>query len=137
MRGKSGESLYSEHPRRPSCVGPAGRPSGEHSSLNERNLAIAAEVTALAGEIGRSPSQVALSWVRRNSIPILGARNVAQLTDNLGCLDVVLAETQVQRLEKASRIELGFPHEFLTRDLIRQIIFGGTFAQIDAPAPRG
>lgn len=52
----------------------------------ERNLAIAAQVVKLAQARGCSPSQVALSWVRQQPgviIPILGARTVAQLKENL------------------------------------------------------
>jgi hypothetical protein len=28
-------------------------------------------------------------------------------------------------LDEASRIELGFPHEFYTRDLVRGLVYGG------------
>jgi aryl-alcohol dehydrogenase-like predicted oxidoreductase len=45
-------------------------------------------------------------------IPIIGARTLAQLEDNLGALDVELADEQVARLDAASRIELGFPQDF-------------------------
>ena len=45
---------------------------------------------AVAREVGHSPSQVAINWVRQQSpniIPILGARREAQILDNLGVLD--------------------------------------------------
>jgi aryl-alcohol dehydrogenase-like predicted oxidoreductase len=105
--------------------------------VSERNLAIAEEVKSVAAQIGRSPSQVALAWVRQryNSIPILGARTVAQIKDNLGCLEFTLDEQQMKRLDEISRIDLGFPHEFLARDSIRQVVFGGTFGQIDRRWP--
>ncbi|HEX2970920.1 MAG TPA: aldo/keto reductase [Tepidisphaeraceae bacterium] len=109
----------------------------QFTPLTERNLAIAEEVKAVAAEVGRSPSQVALAWVRQryNSIPILGARTMAQIKDNLGCLEFILGEQQMGRLNEVSKIDLGFPHEFLARDAIRQIIFGGTFDKID-PHPQ-
>ena len=31
----------------------------------------------------------------------------------------------------ATKIELGFPHDFLTNDFVRQMVFGGTHASID------
>lgn len=96
--------------------------------LTERNLSIAAQVQALADESGFSPSQVALAWTLRNpavTAPIIGARTLAQLEDNLGALDVQLTEEQWQRLETASAIELGFPHDFLALQSTRDIMFGG------------
>jgi hypothetical protein len=30
-------------------------------------------------------------------------------------------------LNEVSKIELGFPHDFLTSDFIRNIIYGGTY----------
>jgi aryl-alcohol dehydrogenase-like predicted oxidoreductase len=100
--------------------------------MTERNLAIAEAVTSVAGHIGRTPSQVALSWLRQqNTIPILGARKHTQIVDNLGCLDLVLDEKQMRQLDEASRIELGFPHDFLAADHIREVVFGGTFDRLD------
>jgi aryl-alcohol dehydrogenase-like predicted oxidoreductase len=45
----------------------------------------------------------------------VGARTLAQLDDNLGALEVELSPEQQTRLEEASAIELGFPHETLRR----------------------
>ena len=84
--------------------------------LEERKLAIAGQVVAVAEEIGATASQVALSWVRQRSatmIPIIGARKQSQLVDNVGCVDVVLSDEQVARLDEASKIELGFPYDFI------------------------
>ncbi len=89
--------------------------TGNSGMLTDRNLAIAGEVVSLAGEIGVSPSQVALAWVRQQAgvvIPIIGATKLSQLTDNLGSLDVHLTAEQLERLDTASAIELGFPHDF-------------------------
>jgi len=58
---------------------------------------------------GRTASQVALAWVRQQPfgviVPILGAKTVAQLRDNLGCLDFTLGPDQLARLDAASRID--------------------------------
>lgn len=103
-------------------------------SVNERNLAIADEVVRVAEEIGRTPSQVALNWLRAQPgviIPIVGARTLDQLKENLGCLDFVLPEDQVESLSEATKIELGFPHGFLESEIPRDLIYGGTFDKID------
>jgi hypothetical protein len=40
---------------------------------------------------------------------------VEQLEDNLGCLDVDLSDSQMQRLNEISAISPGFPHDMLSR----------------------
>ncbi len=107
---------------------------GESKRLSERNFAIADEVIKIADEIGRTPAQVALNWVRQKPgviIPIVGARTAAQLKDSLGALDFRLSDDQMNRLDKISHIELGFPHDFLAQDNIRNIIYAGTYDRID------
>lgn len=102
--------------------------------VNDRNIAIADEVVKIAGEIGCSPAQVAINWVRQQPglmIPIIGARTADQLSDNLGCLEVPLPEEYLKCLDKISAIDLGFPHEFLKRDFIRDIIYAGQQDNID------
>jgi len=56
--------------------------------------------------------------------PIMGARTLAALEDNLGALDVTLTADQRARIEEASDIELGFPHEFLARPLTASHVRG-------------
>lgn len=98
-------------------------------TLTEKRIEIAEAVKALAGDIGRTPAQVALAWLLTRpgvTSPILGARTVAQIEDNLGALDVVLGSDELQRLEAASAIILGFPHDFIASDMVRGIVTGGT-----------
>lgn len=98
-----------------------------NGALNERGLAIADVVKNIATDLGRSPSQVAIAWTLLNSsvsAPIIGARTLQQLEDNLSALDVVFDNSHRARLEEASAIELGFPHDFLQRPLTRSVMFG-------------
>ncbi len=84
--------------------------------LSDRSLEIAAEVVAVAEEVGATASQVAIAWVRRgegNIIPLVGARTLEQLEDNLGCLTVTLSDEQLDRLDRVSAIAPGFPHDML------------------------
>jgi aryl-alcohol dehydrogenase-like predicted oxidoreductase len=94
----------------------------------EDSHATVREVVAVAKELGVSAAQVSLAWLRYRSvpvIPIIGARKLAQFEDNLRSLDVVLAPAQLERLDRASAISLGFPHEFLNQDNVRGIVYGG------------
>ena len=111
-----------------------GRIADSDLARDKRALSIADQVTRVAQEIGCTPSQVALSWVRKQPgviIPIIGARNLAQMEDNLGCLTVTLTEEQMQRLDEASKINLGFPHDFLGSDNIKGELFGHRFADLE------
>ena len=84
--------------------------------ISERGLSIAAEVVAVADELGCSPAQVALSWVRSRRgviVPLIGARTRAQLDDNLGCLDLELPDDAITRLDEISSIRTPFPHNML------------------------
>lgn len=100
----------------------------------DRDLKIAETVLEIAREIGKSPAQVALNWLRNrpNSvIPIIGARRLSQLQDNLACVDFNLTGEQLQRLDNISAISLGFPQELLASQFVRDILFGGVAAQLD------
>ncbi|NJL12126.1 MAG: aldo/keto reductase [Microscillaceae bacterium] len=111
-----------------------GRLSEKSVKFNERNLQIARQVSTLAQEMGVSPAQVALQWLRQQGpdiIPIIGARNLAQLEDALGCLSVSLNEAQLQDLETISQIDLGFPHDFLRSEGVRRVSFGNFYDKIE------
>jgi len=78
-------------------------------------------------------AQVAINWVRQQQgralmIPILRARSLVYLEDNLACLEWELSDEQLARLDEISRIELGFLHNFLEGN---RYIFGKTFEKID------
>ena len=101
-------------------------------TMNARDQAIADEVVHIAAELGCAPTQVALSWVRQQPgvvIPIIATRNVEQLKQNLGCLDVDLGPEQRQRLDKVSEIDLGYPHDFWAGD-VRDGIYGEMYPAI-------
>jgi len=117
-------------------TGKYNSPSSEpkrSKDTNERIKAIAAALVELAKEVGHTPSQVAINWTRQkpyHMIPIIGARTETQLKENLGCLEFELTPDQIERLNQASPIDLGFPHSFLGSDHVHGLIFGKTFSQI-------
>ncbi len=101
-------------------------------------LEIAKAVMQVADDIGCTPSQVAISWVRQQPgivVPLIGARTLSQLQDNLGSLDVTLNPEQLQRLDEVSRVDLGFPHNFLDQEHIRDFVYGGTYDSIRKDRP--
>ena len=61
----------------------------------------------------------------RDSVPIIGARKLTQLEDNLASLTLTLTPEQVALLDEASKIDLGFPHEFYAIDMVRSFVYGG------------
>lgn len=106
-------------------------------SLSDRNMKIVDEVKRVAEEVDRTPSQVALNWLRsQDVIPIVGARNVSQVTENLACVNFTLNEDHQKRLDEVSRIARGFPYDFYELDMIRSLVYGGTYDRIDASRVR-
>jgi len=104
------------------------------SSVSAREQAAGEAVVKVARSIGRSPSQVGINWVRQqpgNLIPILGCRTLAQLRDNLGCLDFQLTDEQTAGLNAIAEFKIGFPNSFLHSDHVRGLIFGETYALLD------
>ncbi|MCG8920476.1 aldo/keto reductase [Actinokineospora sp. PR83] len=95
--------------------------------VSERNLAIADVVREVAAELGHTPAQVALAWTLGNPdvvAPIIGARTPEQLEGNLGALEVDLTAAHLARLDEASAIDLGYPHDLLASDHIRTVVRG-------------
>jgi aryl-alcohol dehydrogenase-like predicted oxidoreductase len=114
-------------------VAAVGRAQGKSGAV-ERNLHVAGVVMEIASELGVSPTAVALAWMRQQRgviVPLVGARNLEQLRENLGMLAVTLGADHMARLDAVSRPDLGFPHDFLAEPGIRDVMFGGTQDRID------
>ncbi|AEN06994.1 aldo/keto reductase [Halolamina sp.] len=78
--------------------------SFEESYLTEENFDAHDVLDAVAEEVDASPAQVALAWqLHRDGItaPIVGARTVEQLEENVAAVDIDLTEEQVERLTEA------------------------------------
>jgi aryl-alcohol dehydrogenase-like predicted oxidoreductase len=103
--------------------------AGGYGSLSERSLKIADVVAEVAKETGRSSAQIALAWLftqRGVTAPLLGARTLDQLENNLGAFEVSFSDDQLKRLDTVSAIELGFPHTLLRGPFVQQAVTGGT-----------
>ncbi|MBK8812463.1 MAG: aldo/keto reductase [Acidobacteria bacterium] len=100
----------------------------------ERKTRIASEVVTIAAELGVSPSQVALAWIRHKDpkmVPIIGTRRLSQLHDNLASLNVNLSDDQMRRLNEVSAYPPIFPNNFFQKDFVPKYVYGGLKDQID------
>jgi len=103
-----------------------------YTELSDANFNIADAVKAVAAELGKAPAQVALSWLRQKGVvPIIGARTLSQLQENLGSLEILLGDEHMQMLDRVSGVSLGFPHDFLQAKIVRDRMHGGAFERID------
>jgi hypothetical protein len=64
--------------------------------------------------------------------PIVGARRLDQLEDNLQALNIRLPPESVARLEAATGFEIGFPHDFITD--MHTFVFGEAAERVDQAA---
>jgi aryl-alcohol dehydrogenase-like predicted oxidoreductase len=122
-------------------TGKYSQPSDEprrESEVGERELQMGKAVAQIARNVGHSPAQVAINWVRQqpgNIIPILGCRTLAQLQDNSCCLEFELSSAQMEELSKLADFKMGFPLSFLKSDHVGNLIFGETLKLLaDRPA---
>lgn len=101
-----------------------------HGENSARETAILDALLGIAEELDSSAAQVAIAWLlhkaRRAStalIPILGSRTRAQFDATLGALHLHLSDEQFARLDAASAIALGVPHEQAAQ--MREPLSGG------------
>ncbi len=74
-----------------------------------RNLALVAQVNAIAAARGISPGQLALAWVLAQGedlVPIPGTKRLAYLEENLDALDVVLDADELARIDAVFPVDV-------------------------------
>lgn len=65
-----------------------------------------------------SVSQVSLNWMlqsKKVTAPLIGARTIEQLKDNLDCLNWKMDEEDLNRIDKVSHIPTPYPYSFINR----------------------
>jgi aryl-alcohol dehydrogenase-like predicted oxidoreductase len=85
---------------------------------NERTWGVLDALLAAAEQTAHTPAQVALRWLLQRpgvTAPIIGARSLDQLEDNLGATGWSLTDGQMDGLTSASDRELPYPHDVLAR----------------------
>lgn len=78
------------------------------------DYAVIDAVAAIAEELGTTSAAVALAWLRARAgtvVPIIGARRLAHLTDNLVALDLELSPAHLTTLDAVSAPTLNYPAE--------------------------
>ncbi|HEV8692851.1 MAG TPA: aldo/keto reductase [Lysobacter sp.] len=79
----------------------------------ERLYRVVDALDAIAAETGRTIPQIALNWLLQRptvSTVLIGARNEAQLRDNLGAVGWSLSPEQMAALDEASRVTPPYPY---------------------------
>ena len=114
----SGKYRRGEAPPEDSRIAGAVESMEEHweRRSTERNWAALDVVGRISEETGRSYAQISLNWLLRQdavSAPIIGARTLEQLDDNLGASGWELSEEQVEALSWASAPEDVYPYRFI------------------------
>lgn len=87
-----------------------------HKRDVERNWRTIDAIGEISAETGKTYPQIALNWLLRQpgvTAPIIGARRVEQLEDNLGATGWELTPEQVTKLSEASAIEDFYPYNLI------------------------
>jgi len=69
-------------------------------------------IESISKETGKSFSQISLRWLLQKpgvTAPIIGAKNMTQMQDNMGAVGWSLTEEQMKKLDEASFVEPPYP----------------------------
>lgn len=113
----------------------------EEYAAIDRNWRTIDEVKRIAGEIGATPTQVALSWIANRPgvvAPICGARTLKHLRDNLASIEIQLDDQATAALEVASRPQPGgYPYGAFGRGQRARGLEDGSPMSADQPYVTG
>ena len=97
-------------------------------TLTDDKKAVAERLAELAAQIGCSSAQLALAWLRQRSdvpvVPIIGARRLEQLQDNLGAVAVELSTEQLRQLDQLAPPRERYPGNLLGSEFFQRMMFG-------------
>ena len=96
--------------------------------LQTPNIEVAEALASLAGEIGCSSAQLALAWMSQRSatrvIPIIGARKLPQLEDNLQAVNVELNAAQIAHLDELTALTPEYPQTLFASEFFQTMMYG-------------
>ncbi|WP_068076621.1 aldo/keto reductase [Novosphingobium lentum] len=116
-----------------------GRAEGLARNFTEPTFRVIDVLRDTATRLGSTPARVALAWVLAQpgvASPIIGARTMAQLDDNLAALDLTLDAEALAALDAVSKPTLNFPAEFLPRAVANTYAGMTINGQTFGPSPR-
>jgi aryl-alcohol dehydrogenase-like predicted oxidoreductase len=121
----------------------AGQQKGDRGALlggalNEETYAVIDQLELIAKAHETSVAAVSLAWLSAKpgvTSPIIGARRLAQLEDNIKALDVKLTAEDIAKLDKLTQPQLTFPHRMLP--MAPSIINGGASVNGVSMPPSG
>ncbi|MEB2364649.1 MAG: aldo/keto reductase [Chloroflexota bacterium] len=85
---------------------------------NDRTWSVIDTLKVVAGELGRTPAEVALNWVKDRpgvTAPIIGASKISQLESNLKSVGWALSDEHRARLDVASDLPGPYPFDFIAK----------------------
>ena len=114
----SGKYRRDERPPEDSRIAGAEESMEEHwdRRATERNWDVLDVVGEISESTGKSYAQISLNWLLRQpavTAPIIGARTLEQLEDNLGATGWRLDDDQVDKLSGAGALEDTYPYRFI------------------------
>jgi aryl-alcohol dehydrogenase-like predicted oxidoreductase len=115
-----------------------GRGAFVEGSLNETTFALVDQLEAIATAHDTSVAAISLAWLLAKpgvTSPIIGARRLDQLEDNLKALDVRLPAEDIATLDKLTQPKLGFPQTMLP--MAPSILNGGVSVNGVSAPPSG
>ena len=104
------------------------RVAANRHRFSDRNMKIAGEVSAIAR--GTRPvlragrDRLGMGRGPHGTIPIVGPGPRPSSDDSLGVIDTALTPEMLTRLDAVSKIEPGFPHDFLARPTMARTLRG-------------
>lgn len=136
--------LTGKYTRDQRAAASAGRKAMIDRNLTPKAFEVLDVLVPVAQEAGTTPARAALAWLLSRpgvTSPIVGARTIEQLDDNLAALEVTLPAEALERLEAVSTPVLNFPAAFLKAGADAaygsMTINGKTFREHPMSSPRG
>lgn len=102
---------------------------------------LAERLTQVAARAGMQPLDLALRWLMLRQgapspVPILGARDAAQLMRSLDTIAGEVDSAFLNELDAATRPRLGFPHDLIGSTYLRKLALGDPEALMPPAVPR-
>ncbi|MHB1441035.1 MAG: aldo/keto reductase [Cuniculiplasma sp.] len=100
-------------------IGDSNNPDFYSKFDGKRGKSITSTVEKVAEKNKRTMAQVSLNWLLQNpavTSPIIGARNLDQLKDDLGATEFNLSNSDIDRINRASQLEVTYPYDDRAED---------------------